>query len=194
MARVFSLPEEAVLHLAAVHAMGNYASCALSGPAGRQSRAAKVIFPGGEVQQFHAPTKAAELMLETPSYFLVNTRSLRAGRRFSALNADEDLEMANVYVMFPMRRLNSFVTAADMGALFLAASSAAKKGGASGGSRVGALPEAGEKREAEAEAAAAAAVPKLNLEEIEGFSTQEFMHRLSLSKSKKPLLETITED
>ncbi|KAF8030625.1 hypothetical protein BT93_E2918 [Corymbia citriodora subsp. variegata] len=173
--------------------MGNYVSCTLSGPAGRQSMAAKVIFPGGEVQQFHAPTKAAELMLETPNYFLVNTQSLRPGRRFSALNADEDLEMANVYVMFPMRRLNSFVTATDMGALFLTASSAAKKGGAaSGGSRVGALPEAGEEREAKA--AAVAAVPKLNLEEIEGFSTPEFMHRLSMSKSKKPLLETITED
>ncbi|XP_030522053.1 uncharacterized protein LOC115735105 [Rhodamnia argentea] len=167
--------------------MGNYVSCTLSGPAGRQSRAAKVIFPGREVQQFHAPTKAAELMLETPNYFLVNSASLRPGRRLSALNADEDLEMANVYVMFPMRRLSSFVTAADMGALFLTASSAAKRGG----SRVRALPESGKEREAEATTAAA---PKLNLEEIEGFSTTEFMHRLSMSKSKKPLLETITED
>ncbi|XP_056162790.1 uncharacterized protein LOC115681422 [Syzygium oleosum] len=166
--------------------MGNYVSCALLGPAGRQSRAAKVIFPGGEVQQFHAPTKAAELMLETPNYFLVNSCSLRAGRRFSALNADEDLEMASVYVMFPMRRLNSLVTAADVGALFLTAGAAAKRG-----SRVRSLPESGEERGAEA---AAAAVPKLNLEEIEGFSTPEFMHRLSMSKSKKPLLETITED
>ncbi|KAI6691512.1 hypothetical protein NL676_028340 [Syzygium grande] len=86
----------------------------------------------------------------------VNSCSLRVGRRFLALNTDEDLEMANVYVMFPMMRLNSPVTATDMGALFLAASSAAKEGGGGGGGEA---------------ATAAAAVPELNPEEIEGFSS-----------------------
>ncbi|KAL2551872.1 hypothetical protein Fot_05491 [Forsythia ovata] len=162
--------------------MGNYISCTLSSPACKHSsRAAKVIFPAGEIQQFYEPMKAAELMLETPNYFIVNTKSLQIGRRFSALNADEDLEMANVYVFFPMKRLNTPVTASDMGALFLTANSAAKWPASIGSIRI--LPECSEK-----------SVPKLNLDEIEEFSTPEFQHRLSMCRSKKPLLETIVEE
>ncbi|KAC3428746.1 hypothetical protein FH972_027196 [Carpinus fangiana] len=182
--------------------MGNYISCSPSSAGGgRHSRATKVIFPSGEIRQLHAPTKAAELMLETPNFFLVNSESLHIGRRFSALSADEDLEMANVYVMFPMRRLNSVVTTADMGALFLAANSTAKH------RRV--IPESGDHDgtpnyllEGKAddddddwhESAAAVAVPKLNLDDIEEFSAPEFIHRLSMCRSKKPVLETIAEE
>ncbi|KAB1200452.1 hypothetical protein CJ030_MR0G007192 [Morella rubra] len=72
--------------------MGNYVSCTLSSnPRGKHSRTIKVIFPSREIQQFHEPITAAELMLETPNFFVVNSRSLHIERRFSALNADEDL-------------------------------------------------------------------------------------------------------
>ncbi|KAI8031097.1 hypothetical protein LOK49_LG01G03015 [Camellia lanceoleosa] len=118
-------------------------------------------------------------MLETPNFFVVNSASLQIGRRFSALNADEDLEIANVYVMFPMKRLNSMVTAADMGALFLTANSAAKN--------IRVLPEPQKMEQEEA-------VPKLNVDDIEEFSMPEFKHRLSMCRSKKPLLETIVEE
>ncbi|KAL2531637.1 hypothetical protein Adt_04988 [Abeliophyllum distichum] len=162
--------------------MGNYISCTLSSPVGKHSsRAAKVIFPAGEIRQFYEPIKAAELMLETPNYFLVNTKSLQIGRRFSALNADEDLEMASVYVFFSMKRVNTLVTASDMGALFLTANSVAKRPTSIGSIRI--LPECSENP-----------VPKLNLDEIEEFFTPEFQHRLSMCRSKKPLLETIVEE
>ncbi|KAL7141646.1 hypothetical protein ABFS83_08G067800 [Erythranthe nasuta] len=162
--------------------MGNYVSCTLSRPASKgSSRGTKVIFPSGEVRRVHEPTKAAELMLETPGSFLVNTKSLQIGRRFAALSADEDLEIGNVYVFFPMKRLNSAVTATDMGVLFLAAKRAASVG------RVRVSPESGG---GEAEVV----VPKLNLDDIEEFSTPEFKHRLSMCRSKKPLLETIVEE
>ncbi|XP_052196109.1 uncharacterized protein LOC127803713 [Diospyros lotus] len=160
--------------------MGNYLSCTLSGPAGKQARSARVVLPTGEIRQFQQPVKAAELMLETPNFFLVNSQSLQMGRRFSALNADEDLEMANAYVMFPMKRLNSVVTAADMGALFLAAN--AKR--VAGGGYVRVLPEPRPPQ----------AVPKLTLDDVEEYSTPEFTHRLSMCRSKKPLLETIAEE
>ncbi len=183
--------------------MGNYVSCALSNPGGKHSRATKVIFPSGQIQEFHAPIKAAELMLEMPNFFVVNSMSLQMGRRFSALNADEDLEMANVYVMFPMKRLNSIITAADMGALFLTANSAAKRGG-SGGANIKALLASGDVAKLvdgetvddwrENETGAMEAVPRLNLDDIEEFSSPEFMHRLSMCRSKKPLLETIAEE
>ncbi|KAK4783396.1 hypothetical protein SAY86_007770 [Trapa natans] len=173
--------------------MGNYVSCTLGAPGGRRSRSAKVIFPGGEFREFFASTKAAEIMLENPSFFLANLQSLHVGRRFSALSADEDLEAANIYVMFPMKRLNSLVMAADMGPLFLAASR-----GALGG-RVRILPEPGLVHAESAESPVRAVnrpgwSPKLNLEGIEGYSDSEIRHRLSMSRSKKPLLETIAEE
>ena len=164
--------------------MGNYISCTLSAPAGKNSRATRVIFPTGEIKQIYEPVKAAELMLETPNFFLVNTCSLQIGRRFSALNADEELEMANAYVMFPMRRLNSTVTDADMGALFLCANTAAKR---VAGGNVRVLPEPPRVEEE-------VVVPKLNLDDIEEFSTPDFQRRMSMCRSKKPLLETIVEE
>ena len=108
--------------------------------------------------------------------------------------------MANVYVMFPMRRLNSVVTMADMGALFPAANSTAKH------RRF--IPESGddstpnyllEGKEDDDdddwhESAGNVAVPKLNLDDIEEFSAPEFIHRLSMCRSKKPVLETIAEE
>lgn len=162
-------------------------SCTLSGPGGnKQSRGIKVIFPSGELSHFYQPIKAAELMMETPNFFLVNTRSLHIGRRFSALNADEDLEMGNAYVMFPMKRLNSVVSAGDMGALLLTANSVSKRVAAI-------LPECTESSGAEIEHIQGA-LPKLNLDDIEEFSTEEFKQRLSMCRSKKPLLETIAEE
>ncbi|KAK3012442.1 hypothetical protein RJ639_010365 [Escallonia herrerae] len=172
--------------------MGNYLSCTLSAPAGKHLGAAKVIFPTGEVRQFCEPTKAAEIMLECPNFFLVNSSSLQMGRRFSALNADEDLEMASVYTLFPMKRVNSVVTAADLGALFLSA-----KRVSVGNGRIS--PECGEVMPVLSERAATASgveagVLKLDTSGIEEFSTPEFQHRLSMCRSKKPLLETIAEE
>ncbi|XP_020239606.1 uncharacterized protein LOC109818528 [Cajanus cajan] len=157
--------------------MGNYISCTLSTIGSKHWRDIKVIFPSGEIGQFEEGVKAAELMLEMPSFFVVNTRSLQIGRRFCALNADEELECGNVYAMLPMKRLNSVVTASDMGALLITAKRVSAK--------VRVVPE----KEAEE-----ANKLNLKLDEIEEFSSPEFMHRLSMSRSKKPLLETIAEE
>lgn len=157
--------------------MGNFISCALCTAQSKDSRASatRVIYPTGEIKQFYEPTNAAEIMMEAPNYFLVDARSLHAGRRFSALGADEDLELGAAYVMFPMKRLGSVVTAADVGSLFLAANC---RRIAAGNVRV--LPEP--------------PAAKLNLDDIEEFSTMEVTQRLSLCRSKKPLLETIVEE
>ncbi|KAK1357468.1 GDSL esterase/lipase 6 [Heracleum sosnowskyi] len=165
--------------------MGNYVSCTLSSPlrGKKQSRATKVIFPTGEIRQFYDPVKAAELMLECPNSFLVNSKALQIGRRFSALHADQDLEMATVYVLFPMKRLNSFVTSADMGTLFLTA-----KRVSIGNARI--LPETSVPTVEHNQEA----FPKLNLDDIEEFSVPEYSQRLSLCRSKKPVLETIAEE
>ncbi|KVI08847.1 uncharacterized protein LOC112517819 [Cynara cardunculus var. scolymus] len=153
--------------------MGNYVSCTLT----KHSKGTKVIYLNGEIRRVQQPIKAAELMLESPNTFLVNSKSLRIGARFSALNADEDLEIASVYVMFPMNRLNTVVATADLGALFLAVKSGAKKIG-----NVRIQPEN------------APTPPRLSLENIEELSSPEFKHMISMCRSKKPLLETIAEE
>lgn len=183
--------------------MGNYISCRLSsststGGGGKQCKllVTKVVIPSGEIRELNESVKAAEMMLETPNFFLVNIKSLHMGRRFSALNADQDLEMGSVYVMFPMNRLNSTVTTSDMGALFITAVANPKpkpKRQLSGG-KVRVQPadhdhlDQGQLQNIQDKG------PKLNLDDIEEFSAPEFMHRLSMCRSKKPLLETIAEE
>ncbi|XP_062143453.1 uncharacterized protein LOC133851125 [Alnus glutinosa] len=161
--------------------MGNYISCTLATPLIKNNKAARVIFPGGEIRHCRETVKAAELMLERPNFFLVNSRSLHIGRRFSALAADEELEFGNVYIMFPMKRVNSIVTAADMAALFMAANSAAKRISSDGGKQ-----EVGETAEESGS--------RLSLEGVEEFAAPEFKFRLSVCRSRKPGLETITEE
>ncbi|XP_021737403.1 uncharacterized protein LOC110703910 [Chenopodium quinoa] len=163
--------------------MGNYASCALSSMGKHKS--AKVVFPTGEIKQFQQPTKAAELMLEMPGFFLVNSKALQIGKRFSALNADEDLEIGQVYIMFGMQRVNSFITAADMGAVFLAA-----KRGSNGKVRV--VPSYSV--ESESESPLAHEEDALEMKVVVEELLSEFKHRRSVSRSKKPVLETIVEE
>ncbi|KAL8117949.1 uncharacterized protein LOC141723448 [Apium graveolens] len=167
--------------------MGNHISCTLTTSTAIKNSLSttKVIFPTGEIRHICEPVKAAELMLECPNFFVVNTKSLQIGRRFLALNADESLEVASAYVMFPMKRLKSVVTAADMGVLFLMAKTV------SAGNHTRNLPEmithpaAINKEEV---------APKLNIEDTDEFLDHEFKHRLSMCRSKKPLLETIEEE
>ncbi|KAK1374626.1 hypothetical protein POM88_030819 [Heracleum sosnowskyi] len=165
--------------------MGNYASLcsSLISPA---AKASKVIFPGGEVHQFRRPVKVAELMLESPNSFLVNTKSLNTGKRFTPLSADEDLEFGNVYIMFPMRRLKSVATADDMARLFMVANPTATNISGASNNKVRVLPET--------VSVASPEGSRFSFEEIEGFYAGEFKYRLSVSRSRKPLLDTITEE
>ncbi|KAI3704581.1 hypothetical protein L1987_74806 [Smallanthus sonchifolius] len=129
--------------------MGKYASCTLT----KHSKSTKIIYPDGKIRKLQQPIKAAELMMDSPNTFLVNSKSLRIGARFSALNANEYLEIASVYVMFQMNRLNLVVATADLASLFLVAKSGVNK---IGSLRI--LPEN------------TPTPPRLSLEEIEEFS------------------------
>ncbi|XP_010558673.1 PREDICTED: uncharacterized protein LOC104827233 [Tarenaya hassleriana] len=169
--------------------MGNYASCSLSKNSSSSSPSAKVILPDGEVHEVYAPTKAAEIMMEIPNHFLVDAKALKIGRKLSPLPADEDLDLrrgCRVYVVFPMRRASSAANSSDMARLFLAAGKKRRRGG-SGGVRVSPGGEDDDVR-------LVFPARKLSLEDIEEVSAAEFMHRMSVSKSKKPQLETIAEE
>ncbi|KVI05408.1 uncharacterized protein LOC112524336 [Cynara cardunculus var. scolymus] len=157
--------------------MGNFVSACSFGisPRMKNNKAARVIFPTGEIRQFQDSVKAAEIMLDCPNFFLVNSQSLNINRRFSPLSADEDLESGNVYIMFPMRRVNSMITPADMAVFWMSANSAPKRisGKISPESTLGG-------NEAEQ--------PRLVVE------VPEFSYRLAVSRSRKPFLDTITEE
>ncbi|KAM0068098.1 hypothetical protein Hdeb2414_s0002g00069281 [Helianthus debilis subsp. tardiflorus] len=152
--------------------MGNYASCTLT----KHSNTTKIIYPTGEIRKLRQPINAAELMMESPNTFLVNSKTLRIGSRFSALNADDELEIASVYVVFPMNRRNSVVTTNDLGSVFLVAKS--------GGKRIGSVRISPEN---------APTPPRVSFEEVEEFSSPEFKKMVCMCRSKKPLLETIVE-
>ncbi|EEF34306.1 conserved hypothetical protein [Ricinus communis] len=175
--------------------MGNYMSSKLANPIHRKSRkSTKVVLPTGEIRKIRQPTatKAAELMMDVPGFFVVNTKSLKIGKRFYPLSADDDLEKGNVYVMYPMYRKNSVVTAGDMVVLFVTANKVMKRGACKGNDiNIKVLPES---QSSAAEGVEDEASPRLSLEGIEHVSTPQFRYRMSISRSKKPLLETIQEE
>ncbi|KAG6396611.1 hypothetical protein SASPL_142764 [Salvia splendens] len=163
--------------------MGNYTSCAFVAPKLRSPKSARVLLPSGEVRQFRNPVKAAELMLEAPNFFVVNSKSLAINRRFSPLAADEDLEFGNLYVMFPIKRSSSVVTPADVAVFLMAASSAPKR--IAGGRISPAAAEA-----VETASSAAESTNGLDLEAV----APGYQYRLSVCRSKRPGLDTILEE
>lgn len=137
---------------------------------------AKVIFPTGMSKEFDYPVEAAELMFESPNNFVASTANMKVGRRFSALSADDELEMGCVYILMNMKRLNTLVTADDMAFVHMPSSK-----------RIAAVQSVlvEEKKRTTA-----------RLEEVvaaEGFDINEMKFRMG-SKSRKPMLETIQED
>ncbi|KAL1211483.1 hypothetical protein V5N11_023496 [Cardamine amara subsp. amara] len=175
--------------------MGNYVSCILSKTTSSQSlsssssssssSASKVILPDGGVRDIHAPMRAAEVMMEMPSHFLVDAKSMKISQKFIPLAADDDLDLGSchVYVAFPMTRVASAVNASEMARLVLA-----------GKKRTKSCDNRRVSPEEEDDDCVRLMGRKLNLEDIEEFSAAEFIHRISVSKSKKPLLETIVEE
>ncbi|KAD4983095.1 hypothetical protein E3N88_19766 [Mikania micrantha] len=155
--------------------MGNHASAAACrfsiAPIMKINKASRVIFPSGEIRRFRVSVKAAEIMLDCPGFFLVNSRTLnKINRHFSPLSADEDLLPGNVYAMFPMRRMNSIVTPADMAVLWMAGKRISKRMPA----------DEGELKVVEQ--------PRTVVE------APEFSHRTVVCRSRKPPLDTITEE
>ncbi|KAI4379115.1 hypothetical protein MLD38_005451 [Melastoma candidum] len=180
--------------------MGNFISActfiAAPGGSSRTSKVCRVIFPSGEIQQFRDPVGAAELMLECPGFFVVDSRGLSLGRRIYALGADEELKFGNVYVMLPARRVNSIATAGDVATMLMGTRTAGRR--ISGGNDRRVSPEA-EAEEAEAMEWEGERSPRLDESLLligggELLPAMEYRHRLSVCRSRKPALETIKEE
>ncbi|XP_020598192.1 uncharacterized protein LOC110037811 [Phalaenopsis equestris] len=161
--------------------MGNYLSCSLPSPVAGFQSGPKVILPSGDIHHLGAASAtAAELMLEHPGFFLVHSSAILINRRLFALSADEELELGVVYVMFPMDRVGSAASAGDMGRLLLAAGKQA-------------LTPAVESARP-ALSTEMAAENRLKLDEVDDGLFAEFRYKKSLCRSRRPVLETITEE
>ncbi|BAT98802.1 hypothetical protein LR48_Vigan06g149800 [Vigna angularis] len=175
--------------------MGNYISCTLAPPLMKNTRSTRVIFPTGEVKQYKEQVNVAELMIECPTNFLTNSKSLHIGRRFSPLGADEELEFGNLYIFFPMRRLNSVVTAADVAALFNMTAKriyGIKDSISCDHSIDGVEVKDLGSCDSTYDVGVNNDISRLSLE---GFEIElGFRNRLSYCRSKKPVLETINEE
>ncbi|KAL7183752.1 hypothetical protein ACSBR2_026017 [Camellia fascicularis] len=89
-------------------------------------------------------------------------------------HVDEDLEASNVYLMFPIKRLNSVINAIDLGPVFLAT----KK--VSDGGKIVRVALELEKEEED--------------DMGDGLATEFMKRRLPVCRSRKLLLETIVEE
>ncbi|KAI0513454.1 hypothetical protein KFK09_009475 [Dendrobium nobile] len=156
--------------------MGNYISCTLSvAIIEAQSQVPKVILPNDAILQLSARlVTAAELMLDHPGYFLVHSGAMLVSRRLFALSADEELELGAVYVMFPMDRLGSVAREEDMGRLLLATGKEGRKG--------------------VSESTAQMASPLEPRSEMDDALIADFIYLKSLSRSKRPAMDTIMEE
>ncbi|KAK8939662.1 hypothetical protein KSP40_PGU005447 [Platanthera guangdongensis] len=168
--------------------MGNYFSCTTtSTPAGLLAQCPRVILPSGDI--YHAgmaSETAAEIMLDHTGYFIAHSSSILIHSRLFALSADEELKSCAVYAMFPMDRVGSSATAADKARLLLAATP--KKTGRRARAQI--TPAAVPFREV----LPGEARKRTLMEEQDDVLVAGFMFRRSLRRSKRPDLETITEE
>ncbi|KAJ6707453.1 DUF4228 DOMAIN PROTEIN [Salix viminalis] len=158
--------------------MGNYVSCTLSNP--------QVFKNSSRSTKSDPPIRRDQ---ENPAAH----ESSGADAGSTELLHHDELGKANVYAMFPMHKKNYVVTAGDMGALFVTANSVLKRA-SSKGNIIRVLPEYTTEISQNMERNDVDAAPRLSLEEIEELSSPYFIHRMSISRSKKPLLETIIEE
>lgn len=61
----------------------------------------------GRVFEYDEPIKVAELMLEFPNHFLVDSSSLQSGQRIFPLPADDVLRVSHAYILLPMHKFQA---------------------------------------------------------------------------------------
>ncbi|XP_055827952.1 uncharacterized protein LOC129896144 [Solanum dulcamara] len=88
---------------------------------------AKLILQDGRLQEFTYPIKASYLLQKDPTIFICNSDEMEFGDTVSALNADEELQLGQLYFALPLKRLRNILRADEMAALAVKASSALKR-------------------------------------------------------------------
>ncbi|OVA05197.1 Protein of unknown function DUF4228 [Macleaya cordata] len=94
---------------------------------------AKLILQDGQLQEFTYPVKVSYVLQKHPTSFICNSDDMDFDDFVSAINADEELQLGQLYFLLPLRRLKQPLQAEDLAALAVMASSALMKSSCGGG-------------------------------------------------------------
>jgi len=88
---------------------------------------AKLVLPDGKLQEFDRPVKVShvvQLQKDPGCCFVCNSDEMEFGGLVTAVDADEELQMGQLYFLLPRSMLGKFLHADDMAALAVKASNA----------------------------------------------------------------------
>ncbi|XP_009775617.1 uncharacterized protein LOC107781171 [Nicotiana tabacum] len=89
----------------------------------------KLILHDGRLQEFSYPVKASYLLQNDPTIFICNSDEMDFGDVVSAISAEEELQLGQLYFALPLSRLKCRLQAEEMAALAVKASSALNNSG-----------------------------------------------------------------
>ncbi|KAM0032174.1 hypothetical protein Hdeb2414_s0016g00472151 [Helianthus debilis subsp. tardiflorus] len=85
---------------------------------------AKLISHDGRLQEFSYPVKVSYVLQNNPSTFICNSDEMEFDDVLSAVSADEELQLGQLYFALPLSRLRHPLQPEEMAALAVKASSA----------------------------------------------------------------------
>ncbi|CAH8344425.1 unnamed protein product [Eruca vesicaria subsp. sativa] len=99
-----------------------------------QVATAKLILLDGRMMEFTKPVKVGYVLLKNPMCFICNSDDMEFDEALSAISADEELQLGQIYFALPLRYLRQPLQAEEMAALAAKANSALMQSGGGGGS------------------------------------------------------------
>ncbi|KAG2319153.1 hypothetical protein Bca4012_054593 [Brassica carinata] len=99
-----------------------------------QVATAKLILQDGKMMEFANPVKVGYVLQKYPMCFICNSDDMDFDDAVSAISADEELQLGQIYFALPLRWLREPLKAEEMAALAVRASSALMRSGGGGGS------------------------------------------------------------
>ncbi|KAG2244891.1 hypothetical protein Bca4012_022323 [Brassica carinata] len=98
-----------------------------------QVATAKLILLDGRMMEFTKPVKVGYVLLKNPMCFICNSDDMEFDEALSAISADEELQLGQIYFALPLRYLRQPLQAEEMAALAAKANSALMQSGGGGG-------------------------------------------------------------
>ncbi|CAN6910770.1 unnamed protein product [Brassica oleracea] len=98
-----------------------------------QVATAKLILQDGRMMEFTKPVKVGYVLLKNPMCFICNSDDMEFDEALSAISADEELQLGQIYFALPLRYLRQPLQAEEMAALAAKANSALMRSGGGGG-------------------------------------------------------------
>ncbi|VVB09993.1 unnamed protein product [Arabis nemorensis] len=94
-----------------------------------QVATAKLILQDGRMMEFTNPVKVGYVLQKNPMCFICNSDDMDFDDAVSAISADEELQLGQIYFALPLCWLRQPLKAEEMAALAVKASSALMRGG-----------------------------------------------------------------